>query len=572
METVWRLKPADRNLALNLAYELEVPLPVASIYVSRGMNTVEEAEKFCNLSPKLLHDPMLLPDIQPVLQRLVKALDKGEHIHVHGDYDVDGVTATATVVYTLKKLGANLTYHVPHRIVDGYDLKPKTIQDAKDAGVDLLISVDCGIVAFEAADHAKSIGLDLIITDHHHPSFDGRIPDCIGVVNPNRHDSEYPFKGLAGVGIAYKVMQALARLRGIPVSTIRPHLLDYVALGTVADVAPMLDENRVLVQMGCQLLAAAHKPGVAALLEIANVKRVNPTAIGFFLGPRINAVGRLADPSVALDLLLETNETRATFLANQMDTANKRRQSNQEQVVAEAISMIPADIEDRHILVLWAKDWHPGLVGLVAGKIAEQYGRPTLVCTIKEDGNARGSCRSTRSFNILEALKSEGCGELFTKCGGHAFAAGFDLPAANLPLLAERLNSFAKTKGGIESVRVMDIDARIQPGDINEKTYNSILEMSPFGSGNPEPLLMAKGMKVVKSETVGADGKHLKMRLKGPHVTDQWIDAMAWRQGDQSEKYPENSLIDVLFKLSMDEFRGRTSLTMIVEDLKLSES
>jgi len=567
------MKPVDRDLADELAFELEIPRAVANVCVGRGLDSVEKVKDFCELGTNRLHSPWTLPDIKPVVARIVQAIEAKEKIFVHGDYDVDGVTATAVVVTALRMFNADISYHVPHRIQDGYDIKPASVDRAKAAGATLMLSVDCGIVAFEAAEYAKEIGMDLIITDHHHPSDDGRVPDCIGVVNPNRHDSQYPFPGLAGVGIAFKVMLAVGLKLKYPARDLLEELVEYVALGTVADVAPMIDENRSLVSLGCAKLTDSKKAGVKELLKVAGVNNVTTMSIGFSLGPRINAVGRLADSGTALDLLLEKSERRAKFLAEQLNSANHRRQMQQEQVVKEALAMVPDDLSDTSILVIGAKGWHPGLVGLVAGKLAENYGRPALVCTIKDDGTAKGSCRSIRSFNILEALKSPGCWNLFTKCGGHAFAAGFELPAKNLDLLREKLNEYAKqvTDGGIEGVRVIEIDSRIQPGEINDATFKEIARLAPFGSDNPEPMFIAKNMQIVKAEAKGAEGKHLKMRLKGPKPADPWVEAMAWRRGSDIETFCEGASVDVVFKLNKEEWQGRINLSMTVEDLRISQ-
>lgn len=569
----WKMREYDSDIARNLAYELEIPLPIASVCVSRGISTVEGVEDFCRLEMKKLHNPWLLPDIIPVVDRIVYAIENNEKIFVHGDYDVDGVTATAVVVTAMRKFGADINFHVPHRIYDGYDIKQSSVDRALSAGANLMISVDCGILAFETAEYAKSKGIDLIITDHHTPHQNGTVPNCIGVVNPNRHDSSYPFSGLAGVGIAFKVMMAVASKKGYPVKELTDDLLEYVALGTVADVAPMIDENRSLVALGCQRLTNSNKAGVRELLRVAGVKDVDTMSIGFSIGPRINAVGRLADSYTALELMLETSDRRAKFLAEQLNSANSRRQAQQEQATQEALELIPDDIENHSILLIAAKGWHPGLVGLIAGKIAEQYGKPTLVCTIKDDGTVRGSARSAEGFNIIEAIKSPGCDELFTKSGGHPFAAGFDFPEENLDKLRKNLNDFAKKKTngkGIRGVRTIHIDAKIQPGEISESFYQSLSKLAPFGSENPEPVFLTKNMKIIKTSTVGSEGKHLKLRLRGAKDTDPWIDAVAWRKGGESNIYCEDTFVDVVFKLSKNEWQGRVALSLTIEDLKIS--
>ncbi len=575
METVWKLKKTPINDAQELAEQLVIPVPVANVMIQRGIDTPELAREFFDLSPEKLHDPWLLPDIHKVIDRLEKAINEKEYIYIHGDYDVDGVTSTAVITHALRLFGATFEYHVPHRIQDGYDVRVATVDKAIAAGAQILMTVDCGIVAFEAASYAKANGIDLIITDHHHPSDDHRIPEAVGVVNPNRHDSLYPFSGLAGVGIAFKTMLALGDRMGFERNKLMDELLDYVALGTVADVAPMIDENRILVYLGCQQLTKAEKPGVAELLKVAGVKTVNTTSIGFFLGPRINAIGRMGDSAIALDLLLERIPTRAAYFADVLNKANDSRQKKEKQTVEEAIALV-GDVTDQFILVVAARGWHPGLIGLVAGKLAEQFSRPTLACTINEEGKAKGSCRSVRDFNILDALKSEKVWPLFSRrsdssvvCGGHAFAAGFEVPEKNLNDLRTQLNEYAKKvlNGEIEERKVYDLDAGLLVSQLDENTYKYISKLAPFGSGNPEPMFLVRNAIVDKVDKVGADGKHLKLKIKSDKThSKNIVSAMAWRKGDMAPEVGDK--IDLIGKLSLEEFRGRTELTLTVEDFK----
>ena len=574
METVWKLKKTSINDAQELAEQLVIPVPVASVMIQRGIDTPELAKDFFDLSPDKLHDPWLLPDINKVVDRLEKAIKDQEYIYVHGDYDVDGVTSTAVITHSLRLFGATFEYHVPHRIQDGYDVRVATVDKAIAAGAKILMTVDCGIVAFEAASYAKANGVDLIITDHHHPSDDHKIPEAIGVVNP-RHDSVYPFSGLAGVGIAFKTMLALGDRMGFDREKLMNELLDYVALGTVADVAPMIDENRILVFLGCQQLTKAEKPGVSELLKVAGVKTVNTTSIGFFLGPRINAIGRMGDSAIALDLLLERVPTRAAYFADVLNKANESRQKKEKQTVEEAIALV-GDVSDQFVLVVAARGWHPGLIGLVAGKLAEQFSRPTLACTINEEGKAKGSCRSVRDFNILDALKSEKVWPLFSRrsdgsvvCGGHAFAAGFEVPEKNLNDLRKELNAYAEKvlNGEIEERKVYDLDAGLLVSQLDENTYKYISKLAPFGSGNPEPMFLVRNAIVEKVEKVGADGKHLKLKIKSEKThSKNIVSAIAWRKGDMAPAVGDK--IDLIGKLSLEEFRGRSELTLTVEDFK----
>ena len=593
METIWKLKKADNGLVDDLAFELEMPATIAKVLAVRGITNREDANDFLKTEIKHLHNPSLLPDFKPVVDRINLAIDNQEKIFVWGDYDVDGITSTAIVVTALKKMGANLEYKVPHRMEDGYDIKVHSVDEAISRDAKLLMSVDCGIVAFETAEYAKKCGLDLIVTDHHHPSGDGKIPDCIGVVNPNRDDpnypgehfkshktedfKRYPFDYLAGCGIAFKLMLGLAKTRKMDIMSLIDDLIEFAALGTVADVAPMLDENRIIVDYGCKILSRSTKPGIQELLRVAGVKEVTTTSIGFQIGPRINAIGRLADSGTALSMLLAEDDFIAKSLANTLNNANTKRQKQQEENIAQAIAYVEKnfDLENEHILILGADDWHPGLIGLIAGKIAELYNKPTLVCSYKTDGYAKGSCRSTRNFNILNALKSEKAWALFKKradgstvCGGHAFAAGFELAIDNIPAMRDALNEYASNIiGEPTNVKEIEVDSKLMFGDLNYKTYNHLLRLAPFGAENPNPLFFTKGIKISDLKPL-SQGKHLKIKF-----TDgkSWISANAWRRGYLIDSFKLEDVVDVVYTLEIDTFSGKNSLVLIIEDIKHSK-
>ena len=621
-ETIWEVKDAPRRAVKDLSYELEIPTPVAAIYVARGLTTVEAVREWNEIGFHKLHNPFELNDIELFLERMNRAIDEKEKIYVFGDYDVDGVTSTAVVVTVLRMLGANFDYRVPHRQQDGYDVKRKIVDEAYEMGASLIMTVDCGIVAFDAAKYARSKGIDMLITDHHSPSLDGRLPEALAVINPNRLDNTYPFSGLAGVGISFKVMTALAVSRGFKAKKIVEATLEYAALGTVADVAPMFGENRTIVKMGCAQLAATTKTGVAALLKVAGIKlgsKVDTTSIGFFIGPRINAIGRLADAGTALDLLLETSDTRAAFLANALENANARRQELQAQTVEEALTFVQDLDESQRFVVVSAKGWEKGLVGLVAGKLAESTARPTLCLTVLTNGFAVGSGRSTRQFDLLSCLKDdtvkhiwawrdgvwqvglsmdgtqivaaemdgnetiqvrsgsadedwaqaflqnrENCSPI---CGGHEFAAGFTVPAFNIDALREACNDYAARIQGDEPIkRILEIDAVITPAHITMQTFRAIEEMAPFGAKNPEPILLAKGLIVDDVKTI--KDKHLKLRLKGDREGDIPFSAIAWRRADEADLYPIGSKVDICFKMTEETFMGRTGLSLVIEDIR----
>ena len=591
IETIWKIKNNNIELIRELAYELDIPQSLAQVMISRNLNSPAKINKFMDLNIKKLHNPMLLPDAFPAIERISKAIDLKEKIFVWGDYDVDGITSTAIVVTALKKMGAFLEYKVPHRIEDGYDIKVQSVDEAIYRKAQLLISVDCGILAFETAKYAERIGLDLIITDHHHPSDDGSIPNCIAVVNPNRDDPKYPgehfkkndsfkrypFDSLAGCGIAFKLMLGLAKFRNLDIMEYVDELIEFAALGTVADVAPMLDENRIIVNYGCQKLSTSTKSGIKELLRIANVKDVNPTSIGFQIGPRINAIGRLADAGTALDLMLAENDVIAHFLASQLDNANRKRQEQQEKATNFAIEYVKNnfDLEKEHILLVGSDNWHPGLIGLIAGKLVETFNKPSLVCSFKEDGYAKGSCRSIPSFNILEALKSENVWKLFKKksdgssvCGGHAFAAGFELAISNIDEMRKQLNQYASNiLGEPSNIKTVEIDAKMPAYELNYKNYLLLTKLSPFGALNTNPLFVTKNLTILEKKLL-TGGKHLKLQLK--YGDNSKIEALWWRKGQYADILNIGDKIDLVYTLDTSSYSGKNSLVMIVEDLKKS--
>lgn len=589
---IWNYDKSKLNLAKELAYELDIPVPIAHVLVKRNIDSKQKANKFFNLDINKLHNPFFLPDAKKAIDRISKAIDAQEKIFVWGDYDVDGITSTAIVVTALKKMGANMEYKVPHRIEDGYDIKVNSVDEAIYRKAQLLISVDCGILAFETADYASKCGLDLIITDHHHPSDDGKIPNCIAVVNPNRDDPQYPGKNfkkddsfkrypfdyLAGCGIAFKLMLGLAKYRNLNVMEYVDDLIEFAALGTVADVAPMIDENRTIVSYGCKRLSVSDKSGIKELLRIANVKEVNTTSIGFQIGPRINAIGRLEDSGTALDLLLSDSDVIASMLANKLDYANKKRQEQQEKATNEAINFVnnEYDLENEHVIILASENWHPGLIGLIAGKIVEKFNKPALVCSIKSDGYAKGSCRSIPSFNILNALKSEKAIDLFKKksdgspvVGGHAFAAGFELPVINLDKMRTALNEYASfLLGSPVKEKIINIDAKVNSHDLNFKYYKNLLSLAPFGSGNENPIFLTNNLIVNEVKQL-SNGKHLKLKLK--YDDNLFINAIGWNKGHKYDQVKTGDTIDIIYTITNDTFNANNNILLIFEDFKIKQ-
>lgn len=576
----WKLKSFDNQLSADLAFECSIPKPIANILVGRGIYDKEKAEEFMEKPARLIRSPKNLPDCANAVARLKKAIETKEKILVWGDFDVDGITSISIIVTCFRMFGANFVYRVPNRFHDGYDIRRHSVDECINEKATLMMSVDCGIVAFDTTEYAKTKGIDVIITDHHTAEGSGKLPNCVAVVNPSRLDSQYGFSGLCGAGVAFKLMLALGKALNFDLNRIIEENIEFVTLGTVADVAPMIDENRVLVHKGCQALSNSKKIGISEILRIAKAKEVDTTTIGFQIGPRMNAIGRLADPLMAVELMLETNKQRATFLASQLDAANKRRQSKQEHMVEEAFAMIEENrLYEMSAIVVWAKSWHIGLIGLVAGKIAEKYHRPAIVLGIEDENIYKGSCRSTRTLNILEVLKHPDVLPYYTlkadgspSVGGHAFAAGMAISEENLMAFRDAVCSALSQLNPdfIPGNRVYFVDSRIVTGDINDKTFEVLQKLAPFGSGHNDPIFWVKNLLVTEQQHLKND-KHLKLIFQDDKFKfNKKISGLLWHR---AAEYPDNYVgkkLDILFSFAKETMTFGNKFYLSIVDFKIS--
>ena len=539
------------------------PPILKQIVFNRGLATDAEARSFLKAEPNANSDPFQMTGMQATVDRICFALQHNEPIAIYGDYDVDGVTATALLVQALGALGANVRGYIPNRFDEGYGLNKDALDTLKSEGVKLVITVDCGIRSPDEALHAQAIGLDLIISDHHHP--DGtNLPSAFAVINPKQHGDIYPDKDLAGVGIAYKIAEALVTIQQ-PINGFHTNdLLDLVALGTVADLAPLVGENRVLVRRGLRQLRETKRQGLFSLAGVADLKIDKCTAgnIGFMLGPRLNASGRLESALASFELLTTKDFMRAGQLAQQLDQQNRQRQTitrtMQEQ--AEAIAMS----EDPEAFLLFAahEDFNPGVVGLAASRLTEVYYRPAIVAA-KNAEETRGSCRSIPEFHITDALDQ--CKDLLVRHGGHAAAAGFTVKNQNLPELVSRLKGIAKDQLGARDLRqTLTADLEVPLSDLNFDVLKHLLFLEPTGYGNPEAAFVSRNIKVKAARTVGADGKHLKLTVEDERGAS--VDAIGFRLGHLKENLPPK--IDVLYRFEANEFNGRRTLQLNLKDVK----
>jgi single-stranded-DNA-specific exonuclease len=556
----------------DLARGLQVSPFVARLLAQRGIRDERAGRRFLEPQLENLHNPFLLPDMVLAVERLARAIRDGERILVHGDYDVDGVCAAALQTRVLRVLNANVVPFTPHRRQDGYDLQVETVQREAASGTRLIVTVDCGIVAFEAADAAKELGVDLIITDHHEPRPDGELPKAVARVNPKRHDSEYPFPELCGTGVAYKLGTALVRHLGIETRKFETAFLDLVALATCADCMPLVDENRVFVRWGLETLRKTNKAGLKALMGVTELAphAVTARSLGFVLGPRINAIGRLDASKHALELLLTGDAAEAETLARKLEEANRERQQEQERILYDAMRQSEQYLDDR-ILVLSSHTWHAGVIGIVASRMVETLCRPAVMIAIDEEaGKGRGSCRSLDGFHIFEAL--DHCRELLVRCGGHQAAAGFDIRPENIePFRAALQEDAASVLDVVQLQPSVHVDAEIPLPALNLNLARELARLEPYGHGNPEPVFVTRELNILQQRRLQNRANealdHLKLRIEHPTLR-HGVDALFWRAWPRAEECPEKGRIDACYSVEVNAYNGAQYLQMNLRDLR----
>ena len=570
IQRLWQPLACDDAQIEPLTRELRISPVTARLLCIRGMGDLERARKF--LAPSLddLHDPLALADMAPAVERILAAIARKERIAIHGDYDVDGVTSTVILRRALELLGADVTHFIPERLRDGYGLQPAALDRLHGEGVQLVISVDCGIRGVEAARHARALGMDLIITDHHEP--DTELPDALAVINPKRHDCSYPDKNLAGVGVALKLVQALCSRAGR--AAWLPAFVKVAAIGTLADVVPLVGENRIIAKLGLGMLSKGpHKIGLRALLDVCGLtgKAIDSYHIGFVLAPRVNAAGRMSSPDIAARLLLAADETmadEARELAGQLDAENIRRQQEEAEIVALARKAVETDLEvgSRTVIVVAGTGWHRGVIGIVASKLVDAFHRPAIVLSIDGDV-AHGSCRSIPSFNMLAALES--CADVMVKFGGHKQAAGLTMEAARIRELRARVNDHADGCLEPDDLRPrLWIDHALTFRSINEQVIEELTSLAPFGAGNPCPVFRASRVEVVDGPRRVKE-RHLKMAFK---QDGRVMRGIAWRASERESFVAEHrSAIDLAFSLEQDTWNGERYVQLSVADFKAPE-
>jgi single-stranded-DNA-specific exonuclease len=567
MRLVWHHLPCNDADAQLLGAALDVHPTIARLLCLRGLGDVERASRFLDPALDHLHDPFLLADLMKAVQRIEGAIARKERVAIHGDYDVDGLPSTVILRRAIEMLGGDVVHFIPERLRDGYGLQPAAIDRLHAAGVHLIVSVDCGIRGTDAARRAAELGVDLIITDHHEPDAD--LPPALAVINPKRHDCRYPDKNLAGVGVALKLVQALCsradRSRWLPA------FVKIAAIGTLADVVPLVGENRVIAKLGLASLSTSrHTVGLRALLEASGLtgKSIDSYHVSFMLAPRVNAAGRMSTPDIATRLLLATDEAageEARTLAQQLNEENLRRQAEEADLVAQARKTIESDpaIGAHNVLVVGGDGWHRGVIGIAASKIVDTYHKPTIVLSV--DGEvAHGSCRSIPDFDMLGAL--ERCSDLFLRFGGHKQAAGLTMEAARVAEFRARINQHADEVLEPDQLRPrLRIDAALNLKHITHDLVHGLDRLAPFGLANPRPVFHAMPVEIVDGPRPIKD-RHLKMTFR---QDGRSFRAIAWRAAERAAFLTEHRAgVNLAFSLEQNQYQGETYLELSVADVK----
>ncbi len=572
----WEPLACDEVGAGRLAVALGIAPIVARLLWQRGVQDPDLARRFLSPSLDQLHDPMAMADMGVAVDRILAAVARRERIAIHGDYDVDGITSTVILKRALELLGADVIHFLPERLKDGYGLQPASIDRLAAEDVALIISVDCGIRGADAARRARELGVDLIITDHHEPDAD--LPPALAVINPKRRDCSYPDKHLAGVGVALKLVQALCKMSmksGKQAESWLPGFLKIAAIGTLADVVPLVGENRVIAKLGLDLLSRGpHKVGLRALIEVAGLtgKSIDSYHVSFMLAPRVNAAGRMSTPDIAARLLLATDEAmgdEVRGLARQLEEENVRRQTEEAEIVAAAKAIVQTDpdVGARSVLVVAGEGWHRGVIGIVASKLVDAFHRPAIVLSIDKDV-AHGSCRSIPGFNMLEAL--ERSAHLMITFGGHRQAAGLTMESTRIRELRRSVNEVADERLGPDDLMPrLRIDGDLGFRSITEAVASGVAALAPFGAGNPRPVFAARRVEIVDGPRKLKE-RHLKMSLR---QDGRIFRAVAWRAAERHDFLAEHKAgLDVAFSLDQNQYNGETYTELTLADLKRSEN
>lgn len=558
-------EPDDASLVADLANQLNITHTLASLLILRGITTFEKARRFFRPNLNELHDPFLMKDMDKGANRLAQAVRKSETVVVYGDYDVDGTTATAIMYSFLKEFGCKVLYYIPHRFKEGYGISEDGIEYAINQKADLIVSVDCGITAIHEAEIIKNNGIDLIICDHHNT--DDQIPDAFAVLDPKRPDCNYPFDGLSGAGVGFKLVQATIQKLGLPADHTYKYL-DLLAISIASDIVPIIDENRILMREGLKLLNQNPRPGIQALLNLVNLKSgmMNTSKIVFSIGPRINAAGRLGDAKTAVELLIAETEEEGHLRATELESINLKRRQIDSNTMECALEMIGTldNMEEISGLVLHNPDWNIGVIGIVASRLVDKFYRPTIMLSTV-DGMAKGSARSIRGFNVYNALKE--CEDLLIQFGGHEFAAGLTLLEDDVAKFQRRFNDIVSNQLSEQDFEPeLYIESELHLSEITSSFWTILRQFEPFGPLNMKPIFVSKGITITSTPTIVGNG-HLKFRVKQDNSTE--YEVIGFNMHDYLPKVRDSrsGQLNLAYVLDENTWHNQTTIQLRLKDI-----
>lgn len=564
-EKIWEYRNQNlkREEITEFAKKNNVPPAVAVLLMNRGIYSESEVRAYFKKGLDGIHNPFLMNDMEKAADRILAAVSGQEKITVYGDYDADGVTSTAILFKFLRSVGANADYYIPDRINEGYGLNIKAINKLARNGTKLLITVDCGITSSGEVEFAKTQGMSVIITDHH--TCKEELPKAEAVLNPKRPDSEYPFDGLAGVGVAFKLVLALAVKMGMNSKNVFMQYVDLAAIGTIADVVPLVDENRVIADKGAAAITNSKNSGIKALLAVSGAenRQADSMLIAFSLTPRINAAGRIENARIAAELLIEEDYDKAYETACFLDETNRRRQKIEQDILAEALEQVNSFPEEQYVYVLKSENWHSGVIGIVASRICEKFYRPCILISCK-DGKGKGSGRSIEEMNLFSALSE--CEDSLIAFGGHAQAAGLTVKEDKIDEFRTAINAYAKKQFENKTLHPkIKIDCNLSVQNITLNAAKTIAKLEPFGQGNENPVFSARQMRIVSMSHMGADGKHMRMSVSGGGYE---FNCVGFGMGDMCDRFSHGQTVDIVFTMSVNLYCDTESLQLILKDIK----
>ena len=560
MNKKWECCEIDKKKVNQLIKEYKMNYILAQVLVNKGLTNKEDIDLFMNPTRKDFHDPFLMPDMEIAVRRILKAIKEKEKIMIYGDYDADGITSITVLKSFLEERGVEVASYIPNRLDEGYGLNKEAINKIYNNGYKLMITVDCGISAIDEIEYANSLGIETVITDHHEPA--EILPNAIAVVDAKRKDNQYPFNKLAGVGVVFKLIQAISvRLKLEEKEYLK--YLDIVCIGTISDIVPLVDENRVIAKLGLKLVAQTKNIGLRALIEIIGFKVIDSGTISFGVAPRINACGRMGNEQVALELFLSKEYDEAKKLAIKLNEYNIERQSIEKKIFDEVVEKIEKNEKERTCIIVGSQGWHHGIIGIVASKVTEMYFKPSiLICFEGDEG--KGSGRSIPGFDLHEALMK--CSNYLEKFGGHSMAVGITVKSSKFEDLKEELEKYAKKCEIDKLVPIINIDSELSLKEIDIDSVKSLKVLEPYGEANKMPLFLFKNLKINSIRAL-SEGKHLRLTLRDDNFM---INAIGFNMGELSEKYLLDDRVDIVGNLDINSYNGNESIQIIIKDIRKS--